>query len=149
MARGLTLEERTALLAQVREVYARLAQRPVERNCIGRTDCCRFRLTGQTPFLTRGEALVARHAARAVGKKKLPVPADGSCPMLGPDGRCTIYESRPFACRTHFCEAAGGPYSRREVRDLIHELEAIDQRLGGSGGMGLPAAMKWAVEQAP
>jgi Fe-S-cluster containining protein len=149
MARGLTIEERTALLAQVRDVYARLAQRPVERNCVGRTDCCRFRLTGQTPFLTRGEALVARQAARAAGKKKLPLPADGSCPMLGPDGRCTIYESRPFACRTHFCEAAGGPYSRREVRDLIHELEAIDQRFGGSGGMGLPAAMKWAVEQAP
>ena len=148
MARGLTSEERAALLREVREIYTRLAARPLERSCTGRTDCCRFRLTGQTPFLTRGEALVARQAARTAGKKKLPVPADGSCPMLGADGRCTIYESRPFACRTHFCEAAGGPYSRREVRDLIHELEAIDQRLGGSGGMGLPAALKWAVEQA-
>ena len=147
MARGLTSAERTALLSQVREVYARLAQRPIERNCLNRTDCCRFRLTGRTPFLTRGEALVAHSAARAAGKKKLPLPADGSCPLLGPDGRCTIYDSRPFACRTHFCEAAGGPYSRKEVRDLIHELEAIDQRLGGSGGMGLPAAMKWATEQ--
>jgi Fe-S-cluster containining protein len=115
---------------------------------LNRTECCRFRLTGRTPFLTRGEALVAHSAARAAGKKKLPLPADGSCPLLGPDGRCTIYDSRPFACRTHFCDAAGGPYSRKEVRDLIHELEAIDQRLGGSGGMGLPAAMKWATEQA-
>ena len=147
MARGLTSAERTSILAQVREIYARLAQRPIERNCLNRTECCRFRLTGRTPFLTRGEALVARSAARAAGKKKLPLAADGSCPLLGPDGRCTIYDSRPFACRTHFCEAAGGPYSRKEVRDLIHELEAIDQRLGGSGGMGLPAAMKWATEQ--
>jgi Fe-S-cluster containining protein len=147
MARGLTSAERTVLLLQVREVYARLAQRPIDRNCLNRTECCRFRLTGRTPFLTRGEALVAHSAARAAGKKKLPLPADGSCPLLGPDGRCTIYDSRPFACRTHFCEAAGGPYSRKEVRDLIHELEAIDQRLGGSGGMGLPAAMKWATEQ--
>ena len=149
MARGLTFEERDALLGEVREIYERLTNRPIERNCIGRSDCCRFRLTGQTPFLTRGEALVARPAARAAGKKRLPPPAGGACPLLGPDGRCTIYESRPFACRTHFCAAAGGPYSRREVRDLIHELEAIDQRLGGSGGMGLPAAMKWAVEQSP
>ena len=109
MARGLTSAERTALLAQVREIYARLAQRPIERNCLNRTDCCRFRLTGRTPFLTRGEAHVAHSAARAAGKKKLPLPADGSCPLLGPDGRCTIYDSRPFACRTHFCEAAGGP----------------------------------------
>ncbi|MDB6069573.1 MAG: hypothetical protein JWL81_744, partial [Verrucomicrobiales bacterium] len=125
-------------------IYARLATRPIERNCTGISDCCRFRLTGQTPFLTRGEALIARQAARAAGRKKLTFPADGSCPLLGPEGRCTIYHSRPFACRTHFCEAAGGPYSRKEVRDLIHELEAIDQRLGGSGGSGLPAALKWA-----
>ncbi len=147
MARGLTYEERNQLLQQVRDIYVRLAKRPIDRNCTGLSDCCRFRLTGQTPFLTRGEALVARQAARAGGKKKLPLPADGSCPLLGPDGRCTIYASRPFACRTHFCEAAGGPYSRKEVRDLIHELEAIDHRLGGSGGSGLPAAMKWAHEQ--
>lgn len=149
MARGLTSDERTQLLQQVRDIYVRLSKRPIDRNCTGLSDCCRFRLTGQTPFLTRGEALVARQAARAAGKKKIPLPADGSCPLLGSDGRCTIYDSRPFACRTHFCEAAGGPYSRREVRDLIHELEAIDHRLGGTGGMGLPAALKWAVEQTP
>ena len=149
MARGLTITERTALLDQVQDVYARLAARPVERTCTNRTQCCRFRLTGQTPFLTRGEALIARQAARTAGQKKLTLPANGSCPMLGSDGRCTIYDSRPIACRTHFCEAAGGPYARREVRDLIHELEAIDQRLGGSGGMGLPAAMKWAMQQSP
>lgn len=147
MARGLTSEDRAALLCEVRSIYGRLAARPLERNCTGRTDCCRFRLTGQTPFLTRGEALVARQAARSSGKKKLPVPPDGSCPLLGAEGRCSIYESRPFACRTHFCGAAGGPYTRKEVRDLIHELEAIDQRLGGSGGTGLPAALKWAVDQ--
>jgi hypothetical protein len=33
------------------------------------------------------------------------------------------------------------------VRDLIHELEAIDQRLGGHGGMGLPAALLWAEKE--
>jgi Fe-S-cluster containining protein len=147
MARGLTPTERQSLLLQVRDIYARLAQRPIERRCTGISDCCRFRLTGRTPFLTRGEALLAYQGSRAVGKKKVPAPADGACPLLGADGRCTIYDSRPFACRTHFCEAAGGPYTRKEVRDLIHELEAIDQRLGGSGGMGLPAALVWAEKE--
>lgn len=142
---GMTKDERQRLLAQVRGVYDALAKRTIDRQCTGRAECCRFRLTGRTPFLTRGEALVAMQASRAAGRKKLPLPADGSCPMLGPDGRCTIYLSRPFACRTHFCEPAGGPWPRRDVRDLIHELEAIDQKLGGSGGSGLPAAMKWAA----
>ena len=147
MSRGLTSAARAALLAQVQDIYARLAQRPIERQCTSLSQCCRFRLTGRTPFLTRGEALLARQASRSSGKKRPPPAPDGSCPLLAPDGRCSIYASRPFACRTHFCEAAGGPYSRKEVRDLIHELEAIDHQLGGSGGMGLPAALKWATEQ--
>jgi Fe-S-cluster containining protein len=48
-------------------------------------------------------------------------------------GDCLIYDSRPFGCRTHFCAAAGGPYSRREVIDLIRRLEAVDDSLGGAG----------------
>ena len=148
MARGLTLAEHESLLDQVRDVYVRLAARPIDRNCTGIADCCRFRLTGQTPFLTRGEALVALQASRQAGRKIPRPPADGSCALMDSNGRCTVYASRPFACRTHFCEAAGGPYARKEVRDLIHELEAIDHRLGGSGGMGLPSAMKWATSQA-
>lgn len=142
---GMTKEERQRLLDKVRGVYDALANRSLERQCTGRAECCRFRLTGRTPFLTRGEALVAMQGSRAAGRRKLPLPADGSCPMLGTDGRCTVYASRPFACRTHFCEPAGGPWPRRDVRDLIHELEDIDRKFGGSGGSGLPAAMKWAA----
>jgi Fe-S-cluster containining protein len=47
--------------------------------------------------------------------------------------RCLIYENRPFGCAHHFCREAGGPYSRKEVLDLIHRLEEIDKRLGGDG----------------
>jgi len=56
-------------------------------------------------------------------------------------GDCLIYDSRPFGCRTHFCAAAGGPYSRREVIDLIRRLEAVDESLGGSGPRLLPSAV--------
>jgi Fe-S-cluster containining protein len=124
-------DREASAIAAVREVYAELAARPVERNCIGRTECCQFRLTGQTPWLTQGEAVLAAKAFRASGRTRLPEPPDGACPMLEPrTGRCMIYADRPFACRTHFCEAAGGPYSRREVLDLIRRLEQIGATLG-------------------
>lgn len=127
-------------------IYQQWAARPIDRHCTGIADCCRFRLVGHTPYLTRGEALVAAKAWRAAGRKDLSLPDDGSCPFLHPrSGKCQIYDGRPFGCRTHFCDAAGGPASRSEVRDLIQELEHIDQQLGGNGAVKLPIAIKEAM----
>ena len=121
-------------IAGVRQVYADLAARPVERNCTLKTECCQFRHTGCTPWLTDAEAVLAVKAFRASGRTRLPDPADGACPMLDPrNGKCLIYADRPFACRTHFCDAAGGPYSRKEVIDLIRRLEAVSATMGGDG----------------
>jgi len=131
-----------AALDEVRRVYRDLDARPVERRCELRTQCCHFKLTGKTPHLTRGEALLAARALRATGRKSLPSRGDGACPLLDPQSaRCLIYEDRPFGCRTHFCAAAGGPYARREVIDLIRRLEEIDEQLGGDGPRTLPAAI--------
>lgn len=117
------------ILTEVRAVYEDLAKRPVQRNCIARTECCQFQLTGLTPHLTKGEALLA-----ATGRRDFPEKEDGICPILNrKTGRCLIYADRPFGCRTHFCEAAGGPYSRKEVLDLIRRLEDLDVRLKGNG----------------
>jgi Fe-S-cluster containining protein len=133
---------------QVRAIYAEWESRPIQRNCSGLADCCRFKLTGRTPYLTRGEALVAARAWKAAGRKDVVVPADGSCPFLHPhSGKCRIYDGRPFGCRTHFCEAAGGPAHRNDVRDLIQRLEEIDLRLGGSGAINLPTAVKEALDR--
>jgi len=130
------------LLAEVRSVYRDLASRPVERNCELRTQCCHFKLTGKTPYLTRGEAMLAARALRATGRVALPARGDGACPLLNAaTERCLIYQDRPFGCRTHFCAAAGGPYPRREVIDLIRRLEAIDEQLGGDGPHTLPQAV--------
>jgi Fe-S-cluster containining protein len=119
---------------EVRKIYADLAARPLERSCALRTDCCHFKLTGKTPHLTYAEALVAANALRATGRTTLPSHTAGSCPLLDPKtSRCLIYESRPLGCRTHFCAAAGGPYPRTHVLDLIRRLEEIDQDLGGDG----------------
>jgi len=62
-------------------------------------------------------------------------------------GNCLIYESRPFGCRTHFCAAAGGPYSRRDVIDLIRRLEAIDTALGGKGSKTFLDSLGQALEE--
>jgi len=130
-------------IEQVGAVYRKLEDRNVSRNCIGRSDCCRFRLTGQTPYITRGESLLAAKAWRATGRKNVPEPADGSCPFLDPaTTKCRIYKDRPFPCRTHFCKPAGGPYHRHEVQDLIWELEQIDANLGGTGSRPITDAVR-------
>ena len=136
-------QKQTRALAEVRQVYAELAARPVERNCTRLTECCQFKLTGLTPYLTKGEALLAARAWRASGRKKLPEDdGSGACPMLErATGKCLIYADRPFGCRTHFCAAAGGPMARRDVLDLIRRLETADAQLGGDGSHKLPGAL--------
>jgi hypothetical protein len=142
------LHKLQAALAEVRQVYVDLAQRPIERNCVRRTECCHFKLTGHTPYLTKGEAIVAAKAFRATGRKSLSENADGSCPMLQLEtGNCLIYENRPFGCRTHFCAAAGGPVARRDVLDLIRRLEDVDLALNGNGPRLLKSAVADALDE--
>ena len=140
--------ETQAALTEVSNVYAELARRPIERNCTRRTECCHFKLTGRTPYLTKGEALVAAKALRATGRKSLPENGDGTCPMLHREtGSCLIYQARPFGCRTHFCSAAGGPLARRDVIDLIRRLENVDHVLRGCGPSPLHRAVASALEE--
>jgi Fe-S-cluster containining protein len=139
--------ESVQAIARVREIYADLATRPIERNCVRKSECCHFKLTGRTPYLTKGEALLAAHAFRATGRKSVPENPSGACPMLqSTTGDCLIYNDRPFGCRTHFCSAAGGPYTRSEVIDLIHRLEKIDAELDGVGPRQLASAVADALE---
>lgn len=141
-------EDLLRAIAEVRAVYAELARRPVERACLARTECCQFQLTGRTPHLTKGEALVAAKGWMATGRKELPEPVDGTCPLLQLEtGRCFIYADRPFGCRTHFCEAAGGPYPRKLVLDLIRRLEDVDRELKGDGPRKIQTALMDSLEE--
>jgi Fe-S-cluster containining protein len=144
---GINADQKLAI-ADVREIYAELATRPITRQCTLRTECCQFLLTGKTPYLTKGEALVAARALKATGRRSLPKRDDGACPLLDPtSARCLIYDSRPFGCRTHFCAAAGGPFPRKDVADLIHRLEAIGLQLGDSEARPLAPAVEQALEE--
>lgn len=137
-----------SVLAEVRQVYAELGARAIERNCTRLAECCHFKLTGQTPYLTKGEALLAAKAFRATGRKALAQKTDGVCPLLdGPTGKCLIYQARPFGCRTHFCAAAGGPYRRSEVLGLIRRLEQVDVSLGGTGPRPITRAVADALNE--
>ncbi len=143
--RPAVMDTQTAI-AEVRAVYAELDQRPVERQCTLRTECCRFKQTGETPYLTAGEALLLADALRKRGQHRIREANDGNCPLLDlKTGRCEAYGDRPFGCRTHFCAAAGGPYARREVVDLIRRLEDLDHAVGGSGSQRLGPALRWAL----
>lgn len=139
------------LLTRVRAVYAELARRPVDRSCRATSRCCRFQLTGEVPSLTLGEALLALQSWKSSGRKALALDLSSSaiCPFLNDEaGLCRIYDGRPFACRTHFCGPAGGPYPRKQVADLINALEQIDQELGGEGvGRSLPVAIRQVLGQ--
>lgn len=138
----------TSAIADVQVLYEDLSKRPIERHCSLKTECCHFLKTGKTPFLTRGEALVAARALLRTGRKEVPKREDGACKLLHPTtNRCLIYQDRPFGCRTHFCQAAGGPYARKEVIDLIHRLEEIDRQLEGKGSQELHAAVEGALKE--
>ncbi len=133
------------VLARVREILKECSVRvgkvmqSCEQNCPGGISCCHFRQTGETPHVTLGEAWIVWKAWRATGRVRVELPADGSCPFLNPaTSLCRIYDSRPLACRSHFCPSAGGVVSRKLVADLLQELEEIDVRCGGNGSVRLP-----------
>jgi Fe-S-cluster containining protein len=146
LAAMISREKFNDALREIRAIYADLAARPIQRSCELRTECCQFKLTGLVPQVTSGEALLAAKALKGAGRKQLPERADGACPMLHPvTSKCMIYADRPFGCRTHFCDAAGGPYTRKEVLDLIRRLEEVDYRLGRDGPRALPDAVHRAL----
>ncbi len=123
-----------AIETALRAIYEEVERRGPQRRCQLQAGCCHFRLTGRQPQVTLAEALLAAKGVRASGRTRIQPRRDGACALLGKDGRCTIYPERPFGCRTHFCDAAGGPYPRKRVADLIQQLESIDEQIGWHGG---------------
>jgi len=91
--------------------------------------CCHFEVTGREPYPTAIELAEVAHGIRAAGAmprdpRRLPVASLGACPLLGPGDRCRIYASRPFGCRTHFCDHAEAPLGQkpRLPRAKVSEL---------------------------
>jgi len=119
-------------LAELRAIYAEVDALTLGLSCDASTDCCRFGVTGREPYPTKVELTELERAVRARGglpkRRSLPVVRGGAdaragatderrCVLLSDEGRCLVYASRPFGCRTFFCERASGPAGER-ARDL-------------------------------
>ncbi len=118
--------------AELSEVYASLGALFADASCPRSTRCCRFRKTGRVPYLWPSEGRrVLKGIARRGGR--LPLQGEpGECPLLLSDGGCSVYEDRPFGCRTFFCDDATLPAGnrRREVDALAKRLRTLSEALG-------------------
>jgi Fe-S-cluster containining protein len=113
--------ELLAIYREVDELHAPLT-------CADSADCCRFGVTGREPYPTAVELAEVEHAMRAspLPKKRLVMAAE--CPLLD-GGRCRIYASRPFGCRTFFCENVEGKLpSRSKVQELSRRVADLSAR---------------------
>jgi hypothetical protein len=95
--------------------------------------CCQFAVTGREPYPTAVELEEVRYAIRMASAyprdgRKLQLAPQGPCPLLANDGRCRIYPSRPFGCRTFFCRDAEGPAGSR-ARGARNAVSAVGRRI--------------------
>ncbi|NUP07948.1 MAG: hypothetical protein HOW73_18030 [Polyangiaceae bacterium] len=142
----LALDDLRALYRDVDQAYA-------GTSCEATTECCRFGLTGREPYVTAVEMAlvrraVARRGSRARGAgprplhetmRELPVISDErACPLLSAEGRCSIYDDRPFGCRTFFCErkSSYAEVKHRELLAFVSRLKQIAQSHTPGGEQG-------------
>ena len=104
--------------------------------------CCHFGVIGREPYPTAVELEEVRHAmGRAArgpqgrGREvRLPVLDARRCPLLSREGRCAVYASRPFGCRTFFCDSAEAPFGaaaklpRERLRDMGRRIADLSAR---------------------
>lgn len=113
-------------------IYAELARLNEGASCPRSGRCCRFRETGRVPYVWPVEA---NRVLRAIGRRGGRMPrgaGEENCPLLLPDGGCSIYADRPFGCRTFFCDDAVLPPGRRRqaIERLARELRAAAEGEG-------------------
>lgn len=121
--------------AELRRLYDEADALFVDASCDASTECCRFGVTGREPYPTAVELAELEVAVRARGglprRRALPVAGERRCPILGDDGRCAAYASRPFGCRTFFCDRAILPprSRRKEVLALGRAIATLAERV--------------------
>lgn len=159
----------TTLLQELDTVYRDVDARLSGDTCPASTECCRFGITGREPYVTSIEvalverAVARRGGARALGRAPAPLearaPADRKdkrrlviaddeepCPLLDAQGRCSVYDARPFGCRTYYCERAtrSSDLGQRDINEFVRRIRDIAARheTGGDQGKPLRRALK-------
>lgn len=137
-----------ALEAELQEVYAEVDVAHAGWSCESSTDCCHFARTGREPYVTSIELRLVERARAARGAKvdtKRALPLAGArderrCPMLDGANRCSVYEARPFGCRTFYCERAtpGERVKQREINGWVARIRAIAGAYTPGDDVGTP-----------
>ena len=159
MTRSAASAAEEALLEELAGLYLQVDDSLKGASCPSSTECCRFGVTGREPYVTSIEAAALRRAVARRGgplsakRRALPLaakagapPRRGSaegeriCAFLDVSGRCSVYESRPFGCRTFHCVRANLPTkaSADGRRDLVNRLRDIAARHEPGGDASRP-----------
>jgi Fe-S-cluster containining protein len=121
-------------------LYAEVDELTRGLSCDKSTDCCRFARTGREPYPTAVElaelrlAIGPKRASRGLPIARGHADAERSCPLLDASGRCSVYASRPFGCRTFFCDRArdeageAAALPRGELRRIAGAIAALSER---------------------
>ena len=121
-----------AVLRDTRAVYRLADAAYAPYSCPASGECCQLAVTKRQPWLWLPEWLVLKDRLRQQGRPLPPRRPDGGCPFLDETGkRCTVYEDRPFGCRTFFCSRISGPARQplNEVIRLSRRLEVLSSKL--------------------
>jgi uncharacterized protein len=140
-----------SLLTELFALYAETDALHATTTCPASTECCRFGVTGREPYVTSIEVLAIQRAVATAGgplspkRRALPLAGNSAerertCPLLTESGRCSIYRSRPFGCRTYFCERAQrlGASPREQEKHLVARLRALAERHVAGGDLPRP-----------
>lgn len=142
-----SLEALEALYREVDEAYA-------ATSCPASSECCRFARTGREPYVTSVELALVRRAVSRNGGRTFPPPPplhlarpelpvvteERACPLMSPQGRCSIYDARPLGCRTFFCErkTSLAEVRHRELLAFVARLKQIAVAHDPVGDQGRP-----------
>lgn len=126
-------QESSAGLEELRAIYTQVDALLADTTCDASTDCCRFGVTGREPYPTAVERAELTRAVRARGglpkRRSLPQAGERRCALLSDDGKCLVYASRPFGCRTFFCDRAiGDKPPRQEIQALSRAVADLSAR---------------------
>lgn len=114
--------ETKAVLRQASAAWGR-------HGCPGSAECCQLAVTKRLPHLWPSEWKVLEATLKQARRLLPPARGDGACPFLDAEGkRCTVYEDRPFGCRTFFCQRMTGPQKvpAERTNALLERLEAVN-----------------------
>lgn len=141
--------DRPAAVEATRRVLAKASRLWASWRCPTSGRCCQLSTTGRSPWLWPSEWWLLEDHLQGAGRAVPGPRGDGGCCFLDEAGtRCTVYEARPFGCRTYFCEQGRGPtLPGLSTHRLLDELAGINV---AAEAPGAPRPIEaWCLHPAP